>query len=511
MLLDQHRAAQYIRMSTDMQRYSLKNQREAIGVYAVRRGLTIVRSYEDAGRSGLRLDGRAALKQLIDDVKSGCANYRSILVYDVSRWGRFQDSDESAHYEFICKEAGVAVCYCAEEFENDGSLMATIVKNIKRAMAGEFSRELSVKVHAGQSRMVAMGFHVGGNPGFGLRRCLLDERGDRKFELASGQRKNLHTEHTILVPGSSEEVKTVHYVYRLFVDQKRSLSAIVRLLNAQGLVNRLGRPWSFLSVRELLSNEKYMGNSVYNRTSRKLGTKMRRNPKSEWVRKVGAFEPVISAQRFAAAQRQLKENASHYTDNEMLDFLTALWCREKHLSRDIVEASKFAPTATAYKRHFGTLVNAFRRVGFTSARIATLETLRSIRKAICNEIASHVPQVGGTVEKSAGYNSQLRINGELNVTIVVGRTSPGNEARKQNAWQFGYRSLRKPDLLIVARVDQGSFCIRDYYVIPYMFLPAGTLLTISGVNYQRLEAFRSQSLAPFYALCARTPLHVASA
>lgn len=41
-------------------------------------------------------------------------------VYDVSRGGRFQDTDESAHYEFLCRRAEIAVPYCAEQFENDG-------------------------------------------------------------------------------------------------------------------------------------------------------------------------------------------------------------------------------------------------------------------------------------------------------------------------------------------------------------------------------------------------------
>ena len=37
--------------------------------------------------------------------------------------------------------------YCAEQF--DGTLLSSIVKNLKRVMAAEYSRELSVKVHAG--------------------------------------------------------------------------------------------------------------------------------------------------------------------------------------------------------------------------------------------------------------------------------------------------------------------------------------------------------------------------
>ena len=120
------RAAQYVRMSTEHQKYSTENQAEAIAAYAARRGFEIVETYQDAGKSGLRLDGRAGLQKLIADVKNGLADFKAILVYDISRWGRFQDSDESAYYEFICREAGLAVHYCAEQFENDGSLSATV-------------------------------------------------------------------------------------------------------------------------------------------------------------------------------------------------------------------------------------------------------------------------------------------------------------------------------------------------------------------------------------------------
>ena len=86
-----------------------------------------------------RLDGRDALKSLIRDVEAGAADFSVILVYDVSRWGRFQDADESAYYEFICKQAGIKVLYCAEQFENDGSLASTILKGLKRAAASSQS------------------------------------------------------------------------------------------------------------------------------------------------------------------------------------------------------------------------------------------------------------------------------------------------------------------------------------------------------------------------------------
>src|SRR5262245_41426867 len=185
------RAAQYVRMSTEHQQYSTENQADVIREYAAKRGMEIVRTFADSGKSGLRLDGRDALKELITVVQSGTADFSAILVYDVSRWGRFQDADESAYYEYICKRAGIQVVYCAEQFENDGSPVSTIVKGVKRAMAGEYSRELSAKVFAGQCRLIEMGFRQGGPAGYGLRRMLVDDNGIHKGVLSRGEQKSI--------------------------------------------------------------------------------------------------------------------------------------------------------------------------------------------------------------------------------------------------------------------------------------------------------------------------------
>src|SRR6202034_3015359 len=144
--------------------------------------------------------------QMIRDVQDGTINFSSILVYDVSRWGRFQDADESAYYEFICRRAGVSVHYCAEQFENDGSPVSTIVKGVKRAMAGEYSRELSTKVFLGACRLIQEGFKQGGTAGFGLRRMLVDHTGQQKGMLKMGEHKSIQTDRVILVPGPNEEV-----------------------------------------------------------------------------------------------------------------------------------------------------------------------------------------------------------------------------------------------------------------------------------------------------------------
>src|ERR1044072_6540977 len=122
------RAAPSIRMSAAHQEYSPVFQRQAIADYAVAHHIRIVRDYEDAGISGLTLRGGPALIQLLLDVDSPQRKFTTVLVYDVSRWGRFQDVDEAAFCEYACRRAGVNVIYVAEPFENDGSPATSVLK-----------------------------------------------------------------------------------------------------------------------------------------------------------------------------------------------------------------------------------------------------------------------------------------------------------------------------------------------------------------------------------------------
>jgi DNA invertase Pin-like site-specific DNA recombinase len=142
--------------------------------------------------------------------RTALSSDETILVYDISRWGRFQDADESAYYEYVCRRSGVEIRYCAEQFENDGSVASTIVKTVKRAMAGEYSRELSAKVFAGQCRLIELGFRQGGHAGYGLRRRLVDQNGNPKATLAFGEQKSLQSDRVVLEPGRGSRDRPPH-------------------------------------------------------------------------------------------------------------------------------------------------------------------------------------------------------------------------------------------------------------------------------------------------------------
>jgi DNA invertase Pin-like site-specific DNA recombinase len=493
-------------MSTEHQKYSTLNQADAIARYAADRGLTICRTYTDDGKSGLRLDGRQALQRLIEDVRSGNRDFATILVYDVSRWGRFQNADESAYYEFICQDAGITVQYCAEQFENDGSLSATIIKSMKRAMAGEYSRELSAKVFAGQCRLVALGFRQGGTAGFGLRRQLIAENRTAKALLQRGERKSLQTDRVILVPGPGREVEIVRRIYRLFTQQLRTEAEIASSLNAEGLITEQGQAWSRATIHHVLTNEKYIGNNVYNRVSFKLKQRRVANTPEMWVRATAAFEPVVEPSLFETARQIIENRSKRLSDEEMLAQLGRLYEQRRCLSALVIDEMDDMPSSAAYRYRFGSLVRAYRLVGYIPARdytyVETNRALRTVFAGVVSDTIERIARVGGLVRRDP-ETDLLRVNDEFTVSIVVVRCqqTPGGALR----WKVRFDAGLSPDITVAVRMATSNEEPRDYYLLPRLDFHLA-MLRLSEDNGTFLDAYRFDSLDSLSLLSERTQL-----
>ncbi len=500
------RAAQYLRMSTEHQQYSTENQAEAIREYAERRGIEIVRVYVDEGKSGLSLGGRDALRQLIMDVQSGNADFSAILVYDVSRWGRFQDPDEAAHYEFICTQAGIDVHYCAEQFENDKSPVATIVKGVKRAMAGEYSRELSAKVFSGQCRLIEKGYRQGGPPGFGLRRMLVDQDGQLKGELARGEHKSIQTDRVVLVLGPRAEVETVQWIYRAFVEEGKSERDIADILNARGITTDLGRPWTRGTVHQILINEKYVGNNVWNRRSFKLKRRRVRNSPENWVRADGVFEAIVPRIMFDAAQSIIQERSQRFSDDEMLGVLKRLFEQRGYLSGLIIDEASEIPSSSAYQHRFGSLLRAYQLVGFTPDRdyryVEINRTLRRMHPRVVDTTVAEIERIGGYVERDPDTDI-LWVNGEFSVSLVIARCQETQAGSLR--WNIRFDTSLQPDITVAIRMASDNRDPLDYYLLPRidMSLPRLRLAEYNGVS---LDAYRFDTLDHLYRMAARVRL-----
>ena len=497
------RAAQYVHMSTEHQQYSTENQLDAIGRYAHAHGMQIARTYSDSGKSGLNLAGREGLRDLLHDVENGRADYSVILVYDVSRWGRFQDADESAYYEYICKRASVSVHYCAEQFENDGSLPSSLLKTIKRTMAGEYSRELSVKVFAGQCRLIELGFRQGGPAGYGLRRQLIDRDRNPKGLLTRGMHKSIQTDRVILVPGPADEIEVVRDVYNRFTRDLRTEREIAAWLNERGVVTDFGRPWTRAAIHQLLTNPKYAGANVYNRRSFKLKRKRINNPEEIWIRRENAFSPIISAEQFREALTIVEGRHRHFTDDQLLECLKTLLSRFGTLSGILIDEAENMPSSTAYRHRFGSLIRAYSLIGYSPLRdYSYIEANRLVREHHHRQRSSIITQLqelGAAVQNDAA-SGLLTINREFTASVVLARCheTPGGSYR----WLLRLDNSLNPDVTIAARLQPGDQEIMDYYLFPNM-AELASKLRLSSDNGLVLDVYRFENLSFFFSMAKR--------
>lgn len=496
-------AAAYVRMSTEHQQYSTSNQMDAIREYAARRNLDIVKTYSDEGKSGLNIQGRDSLARMIADVEAGQTEFTCILVYDVSRWGRFQDADESAYYEYVCRRAGILVHYCAEQFENDGSPVSTIVKGVKRAMAGEYSRELSSKVFQGACRLITLGYKQGGAAGYGLRRMLVDQSGQAKAILAHGEQKSIQTDRVVLIPGPDDEQADIRWIYHAFVTEGRCEAEIAAILNARGVRTDLGRGWTRATVHQILTNEKYIGNNVYHRTSFKLKRRHVRNPPEKWIRAEGAWPGVVDAEVFQAAQGIILARSRRFTDAEMLAALKCILDLHGKVTSTLIDATGDLPSSAAFRHRFGTLVSAYARIGYTPPTdLGFLEINRWIRSThpeLVGSVADSLRSVGAGVEMDDSRDV-LRVNGEIRVSVALCRHL--NTGAGYSRWVINLDQAKRPDITIAARLASANNSIRDYYLLPSIDVAAGKI-RLAEANGICLDGYRFDDLSHFFHLAER--------
>ncbi len=376
------KAAQYVRMSTEHQQYSPENQLDVIRQYAASHHMEIIQVYSDHGRSGLNIAGREGLNRLMSDVENKQTDFSALLVYDVSRWGRFQDVDESAYYEYVLKRAGIRVHYCAEQFENDGSMSSSVLKTLKRSMAAEYSRELSVKVFSGQCRLIELGFRQGGPAGYGLRRQLIDRDRNPKGLLGPGRAKEPADRPGH--PGSwtgVEEIETVRQDLRPVRHARKTEREIMETLNGRGVLGEHGRPWTRATVHQVLTNPKYIGANIYNRRSFKLKHKRVKNPMQMWIWRDGAFEPIVTASLFEQAGTIIESRHRHLSDQELLERLRELLRVQGRLSGILIDETEEMPSSSCYSSRFGSLTRAYALIGWTPDRdFAYIEINRRLRR-----------------------------------------------------------------------------------------------------------------------------------
>jgi DNA invertase Pin-like site-specific DNA recombinase/DNA-binding winged helix-turn-helix (wHTH) protein len=455
--------AQYVRMSTEDQQYSIANQENAITDYAKKRGFEVISTYSDPGKSGISIRSRNGLRQLLSDVIGGRAQFQVILVYDVSRWGRFQDIDESAHYEFLCRNAGIPVHYCAEQFSNDGSVASSIMKTLKRTMAAEYSRELGVKVLAGQRRIAALGFRAVGMAAFGLRRMMVSPDGRRKLVLQGKERKAIHTDRTILVPGPRKEVECIRTIFLLAASGK-TIKEIARELNRRQITGPGGLLWGRDAIHRTLTNDAYAGWNTYGKTTQTLGQVSRLVKREHWIARPDAFIPIISQELFDLVQRQLRKRGKHQpkSDADLIRRMKMVLARHGVLTHRLV--------GQRYYSRFGSLMKAYELAGYKPRtkvvkRSETVGKMRRLREGLYTKLKElFSDRVRFLCFPGQKLGPIVEIDGCSRLGVHLCRTVYKRSG--ELGWLLLLRQCHRHLPALVCTVDPSHSKLLDFYVLP---------------------------------------------
>ncbi|KLR17323.1 recombinase family protein [Enterobacter bugandensis] len=489
------RVAQYLRMSTDHQQYSLHNQSEYIKDYAEKNNMEIAYTYDDAGKSGVSIIGRHSLQQLLSDVEQKKIDIQAVLFYDVSRFGRFQNSDEAAYYSFLFERNGVDLIYCSEPIPTkDFPLESSVILNIKRSSAAYHSRNLSEKVFIGQVNLIKLGYHQGGMAGYGLRRLLVDENGIAKEILGFRKRKSIQTDRVILIPGPKNEIKIVNSIYDLFIDDNMPEFIIAERLNEQNIPAENGTLWTRAKIHQILTNEKYIGNNIYNKTSSKLKSRHVKNPKNEWVRCDKAYKPIISKKKYNKAQEIIQLRSVHLTNEELLEKLKQKLESNGKLSGFIIDEDDTGPSSSVYRTRFGGLLRAYTLIGYKPEHdysyIQINEALRSFYSGIIEDFKGEILKSNCYIDEYK-YAPMLYINDELLISVLITKCTPMKSGKLR--WKVRFDNSQKADITIVIRMDSQNISPLDFYIIPKIENEYSKMC-MTETNNIRLDLYRFDNL-----------------
>jgi len=465
------RAVAYYRHSAqDRQENSVEIQQDQVRQFAREHNIEIIREFADKGKSGLSTEGRDAFNELLNDyVQGGKEKFDFVLVLDVSRWGRYQDTDLSAYFTGLCAKHGKQVVFTTIGFGEKNDLLHGLHLSIERYRAASYSRELSTKVFKGCAKIASQGFRAGGTPPYGFHRLLLDEQRHPVQILERGQRKSIQNQRVTLTPGAPEETAVIHLIFAEFVHKQFPPGRIASNLNEQRIPSPGGKQWSPAAINAILENELYVGTMIYNKTSQRLKSASHKNPEDEWIRVENAFPSVVDRELFESARSRMRaaEEARRikYSPEDMLSRLGVLFDRYGTVRPSLVAADNEMVSPATYSQRFNTFSGAYQNL---------FNEVINVRRA---EVAALFKQHVGDVAECGDF---LVLRNYVSVSIQPVVPYPYGY---EDVWTF--LPDRRPEVDITVGVPLSN--CGKYSVLGYLFFPR---LMLGGrrVNIARTTA-----------------------
>jgi hypothetical protein len=316
-------------------------------------------------------------------------------------------------------------------------------------------------------RLAKLGFKQGGRPGYGLRRLLVSPNRIPKQMLATGERKSIATDRVILAPGPQREVECVREIFRLLIDDGRTVHSIARILNRRRIEYTPESQWDYQAVIGILTHPKYAGCHVFARTASRLYTHATRTPRSDWVVVPDAFELIVDQRTFERAQEVLRGRTYNKTNTDLLEDLRRLLASEGRLSLQIVKRSPGIASPSTYRKRFGSLRRAYELIGYGRPEHFGAIDLRRRTLALRDELISRIVRETegaiSVVQPSGRWRSRLRMpNGRI-ISLQIVRAV--RVYRDTVRWIVDAHPIERRFAALVARLNEDNSGFLDFHVV----------------------------------------------
>jgi DNA invertase Pin-like site-specific DNA recombinase len=297
----------YGRCSTQLQDASIEDQLSTVRTEMSVLGLTgfVAPPFVDDGLRG-HDESRPGLLAILEYVRTHPnrvernSEFIPILVYDVSRFGRFDDPKKIFSYFVEIERYGYEFYSVTERIRSRGNIADWVQLIIRSEQAGQYSVDLSKYGLRTGCELATKGWWPGGQAPYGFDRVSYGQDGKPKYRYRSnpdrtvskytfdghllevlpaveikGKKRSaysdkLRADRVKLVPGDAKVVEIVRSIFVRYAQERKGLRKIASELNSRGIPppgGRGGRKWLLSTVRSILTNPGYKGSLVYGRRS----------------------------------------------------------------------------------------------------------------------------------------------------------------------------------------------------------------------------------------------------
>ena len=300
----------YARVSTTRQAddgVSIDAQIEQCEHKAAELGAAVVQIFRDDGITGTSAIKRHAFQRAINYCAYNDVDF--FIVWSTSRFAR--NKIDAASYKQLLKESGTRLVYASMSINSDTD-EGWFTESLLEIMDEHYSRQVSRDTKRSMMKNADEGFFNGGRIPLGYKVLMVDKR--KK-----------------LVPDPTES-GLVQQIFKRFANGESAIS-ICRDLNNAGITFR-GVEFQAPSLTRILKNEKYIGVTIFNRT-----TKRKLNPETDWIVKE-THEPIIDKHIFEKVQNRFSPRLTQAGSPSSTFFFTGLLrCGNCHSSLVIETAT----------------------------------------------------------------------------------------------------------------------------------------------------------------------------